>query len=85
MKAIRAAFVAVALIIMALPCALMPVLPSTLGAENRLPAEWPALKTEEIQIVLTPTWADSGQVCLRQTDPLPLTVVNITAEVALGG
>ena len=47
MKAIRAAFVAVALIIMALPCALMPVLPSTLGAENRLPAGWPALKTEE--------------------------------------
>lgn len=47
MKAIRAAFVAAALIVMALPCALMPVLPSTLGAENRLPAEWPALKTEE--------------------------------------
>ena len=45
----------------------------------------PALKTEEIQIVLTPTWADSGQVCLRQSDPLPLTVVNITSEVALGG
>ena len=47
MKALRAAFVAVALIVMALPCALMPVLPSTLGAENRLPAEWPALRTDE--------------------------------------
>ena len=47
MKALRAAFVAVALIVMALPCALMPVMPSTLGAENRLPAEWPSLKTDE--------------------------------------
>lgn len=44
MKAIRVAFVAIALIVMALPCALMPVMPSTLGAENRLPAEWPTLK-----------------------------------------
>ena len=47
MKALRAVFVAVALIVMALPCALMPVMPSTLGAENRLPAEWPSLKTDE--------------------------------------
>ena len=45
----------------------------------------PALKSEEIPIVLTPTWADSGQVYVRQDDPLPLTVVNITLEVALGG
>lgn len=45
----------------------------------------PALKSEEIQIVLTPTWADSGQVLIRQADPLPLTVVSMTLEVALGG
>ena len=46
MKALRAIFVAAALIVMALPCALMPFKPSTLGAENRLPAEWPALTSE---------------------------------------
>lgn len=45
----------------------------------------PALKSEEIPIVLTPSWADSGQVFIRQSDPLPLTVVSLTAEVALGG
>lgn len=45
----------------------------------------PALKSEEIPIVLTPTWADSGQIFVRQYDPLPLTVVSMTAEVALGG
>ena len=45
----------------------------------------PALKTQEIQLVLTPSWADSGQVYVRQSDPLPLTVVALTVEVSLGG
>lgn len=45
----------------------------------------PALKSDEIQIVLTPAWSTSGSVFIRQSDPLPLTVVNITAEVAIGG
>jgi hypothetical protein len=45
----------------------------------------PALKTEEIQIMLTPTWLDSGQVYVRQSDPLPLTIVGMTLEVAVGG
>lgn len=44
----------------------------------------PALKSEEIPIVLNPSWADSGQIFVRQSDPLPLTVVSMTAEVALG-
>ena len=45
----------------------------------------PALKSEEIPLVLTPSWADSGQIFVRQSDPLQLTVVSMTAEVALGG
>jgi hypothetical protein len=45
----------------------------------------PALKSEEIQVVITPTWADNGQVYVRQSAPLPLTVVSLTLEVALGG
>ena len=45
----------------------------------------PALKSEEIPIVLTPTWAEGGQVFVRQSDPLPLTLVSLTAEVAIGG
>lgn len=44
----------------------------------------PALKTEEIPIPLTPSWSDSGQIFVRQADPLPLTIVSMTAEVALG-
>jgi hypothetical protein len=45
----------------------------------------PALKSEEIQIVITPSWGDNGQVSVRQSDPLPLTVVSMTMEVAIGG
>jgi hypothetical protein len=45
----------------------------------------PDLKSEEIPLMITPTWADSGQVYIRQSDPLPLTIVSLTLEVALGG
>jgi len=45
----------------------------------------PRLKTEDIKIMLTPTWQDNGQLFVRQTDPLPLTVVGLTLEVAIGG
>lgn len=45
----------------------------------------PALKSAEIQVLLTPSWADSGQVYVRQADPLPLTLVGLTLEVSIGG
>jgi hypothetical protein len=45
----------------------------------------PRLKSEEIDVMLTPSWRDSGQVFIRQTDPLPLTIVSLTLEIALGG
>jgi hypothetical protein len=45
----------------------------------------PALRSEEIQLMVSPSWADGAPVVIRQEDPLPLTVVNITAEIAIGG
>jgi hypothetical protein len=45
----------------------------------------PLLVSKEIQVNITPSWGDSGQVFVRQSDPLPLTVVSLTLEVALGG
>lgn len=45
----------------------------------------PSLKSDEIEIMITPTWAQGGQVFIRQTDPLPLTLVSMTMEVAVGG
>lgn len=45
----------------------------------------PDLKTGEIDIPLTTTWAKDGEVCIRQSDPLPLTVQTMSLEVAVGG
>jgi hypothetical protein len=45
----------------------------------------PALKSEEVPVTITPSWAQSGQVFIRQSDPLPLTIVSLTLEVVLGG
>jgi hypothetical protein len=45
----------------------------------------PALKSEDIKIMLTPSWQDEGQIYVRQSDPLPLTIVGLTIEVAIGG
>jgi hypothetical protein len=45
----------------------------------------PGLKSEEIDVMLTPSWGDSGQIYVRQYDPLPLTLVSLTAEVSMGG
>lgn len=44
----------------------------------------PDLKSDEIEIVLTPSWQNGGQVVVRQTAPLPLTIVSMTAEVNIG-
>jgi len=57
-------------------------------AKQRTTEPWgtpPALKSEEIPVLITPSWADSGQVFIRQSDPLPLTIVSLTMEVAVGG
>ena len=44
----------------------------------------PALKSEEIQVVIDPSWSDAGQIYVRQSDPLPLTCVSMTLEVTVG-
>jgi hypothetical protein len=45
----------------------------------------PSLKSEEVDVLLTPSWQQSGQVYVRQADPLPLTVIGMTLEVVIGG
>jgi len=57
-------------------------------AKQRTTEPWgspPELKSEEIEMMLTPSWRDSGQIYIRQSDPLPLTIVSLTLEVAVGG
>lgn len=45
----------------------------------------PSLKSEEVEIVLKSEWTDSAQAFIRQDAPLPLTVLSLTMEVAVGG
>lgn len=45
----------------------------------------PALKTDEIGIVVNPSWGANGQLCIRQADPLPLTVSSLSLETSIGG
>jgi hypothetical protein len=45
----------------------------------------PALKSEELPVLDSPSWQDSGQIFIRQQNPLPLDVVGLTLEVSIGG
>ena len=45
----------------------------------------PELKTDEVSVKLTPTWQRGGRIYVRQSDPLPLTIVGLTMQVSLGG
>ncbi len=49
------------------------------------PGSPPALMSDEIPLFILPNFNPSGQIMIRQSDPLPLTVVDVTVEVAMGG
>lgn len=48
-------------------------------------ATTPQLQESTIQVLVTPSWQEDGQVYIRQTEPLPMTVVGLTFEVSVGG
>lgn len=45
----------------------------------------PGLATAEIGIVIPPAYSTGGQVCVRVTQPLPMTISAIGYDVAMGG
>jgi hypothetical protein len=46
----------------------------------------PALISDEVEIDVLPDWDNSGgQLVIRQSDPLPLTVCSLSLDVAIGG
>jgi hypothetical protein len=45
----------------------------------------PALATGVVEVTVMPEWGDDAQVCIRQTAPLPVTILAMTLEVAIGG
>ena len=44
----------------------------------------PRLVSDEIMVLISPSWNNSGQVFVRQSNPLPITLVSMTLEVAVG-
>jgi hypothetical protein len=45
----------------------------------------PNLITSDVDVLISGSWNYDGQVFIRQNDPLPLTIVSITLELAVGG
>ena len=45
----------------------------------------PRLQSREIEIVIKGAWDDNGAVCVRQADPLPMTITGLTLDLATGG
>lgn len=45
----------------------------------------PSLKSEDVEIVIDSAWTDAGRIFIRQVDPLPLTILSLTLDVAFGG
>lgn len=45
----------------------------------------PALRDGEVEIVLKSAWTDDGSVYVRHSDPVPLTILAYTLDIALGG
>lgn len=43
----------------------------------------PQLVSDDVEVAVGPKWDDSGVVCLRQDQPLPLMVCGITAELSM--
>jgi hypothetical protein len=38
-----------------------------------------------VSVAVSPSWGPDGAVCVRQSDPLPLTIVSLALDVAAGG
>lgn len=45
----------------------------------------PALRTQEVAMAIDPDWNADGSVCVRHTDPLPLTILSMALETAIAG
>lgn len=43
----------------------------------------PSLKTGELEVMTLPEWGPDGALCIRQSDPLPLTLLSISMLVAV--
>lgn len=52
---------------------------------TELYGEPPNMVTDEVKVMVTPSWQNGGQIYIRQSYPLPITVVGLTLELVVGG
>lgn len=45
----------------------------------------PALRTGTIKVTVSPSWSYTAPICVRNTDPLPLSILSIIPSVTIGG
>jgi hypothetical protein len=45
----------------------------------------PKYITGQVALTTKGKWTEDGQICVRQSDPLPLTIVGLTAEIRIEG
>jgi hypothetical protein len=45
----------------------------------------PGMRTGVLEMKLSPSWQDDGAMCVRQANPLPMTILSLTLETATGG
>jgi hypothetical protein len=45
----------------------------------------PALRTANAEISVDPKWQQDGLICIRQSNPLPVTILSMTTETTAGG
>ena len=45
----------------------------------------PSLRTGELRFDISPDWNADGSICIRQDLPLPLTVLSMAVDAAVGG
>ena len=57
----------------------------TLAVQNTIYANPSAVEEEKVEIIPSATWNTHGRVCIRQDDPLPLTVLAIVPSGFVGG
>lgn len=43
-----------------------------------------ALQSQEVPVMSTPSWQNDGTVLIRQSNPVPLTIIGMTLEVGIG-
>jgi hypothetical protein len=64
-----------------------PDFDNLLEAKQRDNADWGVpvtAKTGKIDVGVSSTWDDNGRVCVRQKDPLPITILAVTPKTEIG-